>query len=158
MPDDEQDFEQEPLPDRVFDREQAEGLLPQIGPWLEQAMAQKKQVDKYETELRGLAQKIWMSGGMVVDYEQAAGWKKNRDQAGDLVRAALEQIQETGCIVKDLEIGLVDFPAILNNEHVYLCWKIGEDSIRWWHRTDEGFAGRKPLDPHSPGQTKQRPM
>ncbi len=158
MPDDEQDFEQDSSPERLFNRDQAEALLPQISAWLEQAIEQKKQVEKYEVELRGLAQKILMSGGIIVDYEQAAGWKRSRDKAGDLVRSVLEQIQETGCIVKDLEIGLVDFPAILNNEQIYLCWKLGEDSIRWWHRTDEGFAGRKPLDPHSPGHTKQRPM
>ena len=158
MADDEQEFEQESPPERLFNRQQAEELLPQISGWLEQAIEQKKQVEKFEVELRRLAQKILMSGGIVLDYEQAAGWKMNRDRAGESVRSSLEQIQETGCVVKDLEIGLVDFPAILENEHVYLCWKLGEDSIRWWHRTDEGFSGRKPLAPPFPDHTKRRPM
>jgi hypothetical protein len=158
MAEDESEFESESAPERWFSRAQAEELLPQIRPWLEQAMEQKKEVDKYEVHLRRLSQKILMSGGMIVDYEQAAGWKMRRDQAGESVRDALEHIHEKGCLVKDLEMGLVDFPAILDNQQVYLCWKIGEDAIRWWHRTDEGFAGRKPLDPHPPDSSKRRPM
>jgi hypothetical protein len=67
------------------------------------------------------------------------------------VREALERIQATGCVVKDLDVGLLDFPARINNEDVYLCWRVGEDRIRFYHRQDEGFAGRKPLDPRDAG-------
>jgi hypothetical protein len=48
----------------------------------------------------------------------------------------------------------VDFPARLNNEEIYLCWRLGEDRIRFWHRPDEGFAGRKPIDPNDTGATE----
>jgi hypothetical protein len=48
-------------------------------------------------------------------------------------------------------VGLLDFPAIIDNQEVYLCWKLGEDRIRFYHRQDEGFAGRKPLDPRDLG-------
>ena len=48
-------------------------------------------------------------------------------------------------------LGLLDFPSIIDNEEVYLCWKLGEDRIRYYHRQDEGFAGRKPIDPRDPG-------
>jgi hypothetical protein len=77
-----------------------------------------------------------------------------RDQLESVVRAAVERIQDAGCIIKDLEIGLVDFPARLNNEEIYLCWRLGEDRIRFWHRPDEGFAGRKPIDPNDTGATE----
>ena len=59
----------------------------------------------------------------------------------------------TGCIIKDLDVGLLDFPSVIDNEEVYLCWKLGEDRIRFYHRQDEGFAGRKPLDPRDPGSS-----
>jgi hypothetical protein len=54
-------------------------------------------------------------------------------------------------VVKDLDTGLLDFPAILNDEEVYLCWRLGEDRIRFYHGIHEGFAGRKPLDPRDTG-------
>src|SRR5713226_1753181 len=67
------------------------------------------------------------------------------------VVSALNLILETGCLIKDLDVGLLDFPAVIDNQDVYLCWKLGEDRIRFYHRQDEGFAGRKPLDPRDPG-------
>ena len=69
----------------------------------------------------------------------------------ETLKSALEKIQATGCVVKDLDIGLLDFPAMINDEEVYLCWRLGEERIRFWHRQDEGFAGRKPLDPGDAG-------
>ena len=67
------------------------------------------------------------------------------------VKDALDRIHATGCVVKDLDSGLVDFPAVLKNEEVYLCWRLGEDRIRFYHRQDEGFSGRKPIDPEDTG-------
>ena len=51
-----------------------------------------------------------------------------------------------GCLVKDLEAGLVDFYAVQDDEPVFLCWQFGEPSVAHWHALDEGFAGRKPID------------
>ncbi len=59
--------------------------------------------------------------------------------------AAIEEIQSLGVELKDLELGLVDFPAVLEGEAVYLCWQFGEDRVRWWHPRSEGFAGRRAL-------------
>jgi hypothetical protein len=53
--------------------------------------------------------------------------------------------------VKDLDVGLLDFPARINNQEVYLCWRLGEDRIRFYHRQDEGFSARKPIDPRDSG-------
>jgi hypothetical protein len=58
----------------------------------------------------------------------------------------MDQIEDSGCIVKDLDVGLVDFPALLGEEQVLLCWKLGEPRIEYWHRNEEGFGGRKPID------------
>jgi len=55
-------------------------------------------------------------------------------------------VQEIGCLIKDIDVGLVDFPTSLRGVEVYLCWKLGESGISFWHGVDEGFRGRKPID------------
>jgi hypothetical protein len=59
--------------------------------------------------------------------------------------AAMEAIERLGVELKDVELGLIDFPAVLDGEAVYLCWQFGEDRVRFWHRRAEGFGGRRPL-------------
>jgi len=55
------------------------------------------------------------------------------------------RIESLGCIVKDIDLGLVDFPSMLDDEPIYLCWKLGESKVGYWHGTDEGFSSRKAL-------------
>ena len=59
--------------------------------------------------------------------------------------ASIGAIEQLGVTLKDAELGLIDFPATLEGEAVYLCWQFGEDRVRFWHRRSEGFAGRRPL-------------
>lgn len=65
--------------------------------------------------------------------------------AGEIT-AAVERVNAMGCLVKDLEAGLVDFYAVQDDEPVFLCWQFGEPSVSHWHALDEGFAGRKPIE------------
>ena len=90
-------------------------------------------------------------GGILPPYARLTEKKLERENLVGGIRQALSDLQETGCVVKDLDIGLVDFPSIVNDEPVYLCWRLGEERIGFWHRADEGFAGRKPLDDAGPG-------
>ena len=85
-------------------------------------------------------------GGVQVDRGQVVEQKKSREEAALALKAAIERLQEFGCLVKDLDIGLIDFPTLFHGEEVYLCWKLGESGIRFWHGVDEGFRGRKPID------------
>ena len=62
------------------------------------------------------------------------------------ITAAVERINEMGCLVKDLDVGLVDFYALRDDEPVFLCWQFGEPAVTHWHPLDEGFAARQPLD------------
>jgi hypothetical protein len=62
------------------------------------------------------------------------------------ITAAVERVNELGCLVKDLEQGLVDFYAMMEGEPVFLCWQFGEPAVAHWHGIDEGFAGRKPIE------------
>jgi hypothetical protein len=85
-------------------------------------------------------------GGMVVDRTEVREARERRDHAAGSLRQVLEEVQELGCVVKDLDIGLVDFPTLFQGREVYLCWKLGEPAIAFWHGVDEGFAGRKAID------------
>jgi hypothetical protein len=64
----------------------------------------------------------------------------------EALRQAVEHIQSHGVTVKDMVVGLLDFPCLRDGQVVLLCWKLGEDDIRFWHEQDAGFQGRKPLD------------
>jgi hypothetical protein len=90
--------------------------------------------------------RITMMGGIVVNRERAAEDIAHRDTAGQRLRAVLENFEQSGVLVKDLDKGLVDFPTLFRGEEVYLCWKVDEASIQFWHGTHEGFAGRKAID------------
>ena len=85
-------------------------------------------------------------GGVAVDRDSALQSRSRREDAASKLRAAIEEVQEIGCLIKDLDIGLVDFPTTYRGEEVYLCWKLGEPGIEFWHGVDEGFRGRKPID------------
>jgi hypothetical protein len=72
--------------------------------------------------------------------------RARRDTSAVALKEALETIEGTGALVKDLDMGLIDFLSLYRGREVCLCWKLGEDSIQFWHGTDEGFRGRKPID------------
>ena len=72
--------------------------------------------------------------------------KAEREKALQSAKDAVAEIDATGVQVKDLDIGLLDFPCIVGDDVILLCWKLGEKGIKHWHGTQEGFAGRKPID------------
>jgi hypothetical protein len=74
--------------------------------------------------------------------------KAEREKAVQRAKDSVAEIDATGVQVKDLDIGLLDFPCIVGDEVILLCWKLGENKITHWHGTQEGFAGRKPIDDH----------
>ena len=132
---------------KYFSLTEAERLRAQVEPILIEAMETRRKMAEFEKQLTAIAERIQRSGGLMVSYEKAAKARIERNRMEEAVRSALERIHSTGCLVKDLDIGLVDFPSRINDEEVYLCWRLGEDRIRFYHRQDEGFAGRKPIDP-----------
>jgi hypothetical protein len=136
---------------KIFSLTEAERLRVELEPVLIEAMETQRKLAGYDEQLGSLAERIQRSGGLQVSYERVAKQRIERNRLHETVEAALDKIQSTGCVVKDLEIGLLDFPARIENQDVYLCWKLGEDRIRFYHRQDEGFAGRKPLDPRDAG-------
>jgi hypothetical protein len=150
--DDELPQDDEPeAPSRLFTLTEAERARQQLEPILIEAMDCRKKLSRLDQDLSAVAARIMMMGGVIVPYEKLAKLRLEHNQLAGSMKSALDRILETGCLVKDLDVGLLDFPAIIDNEEVYLCWKLGEDRIRFYHRQDEGFAGRKPLDPRDIG-------
>ena len=131
---------------RLFTHAEAESLIPQVERLLRDALDRKSDYEKAERSLRSFTEHIMLMGGVIIDREQALESRNAREAAAARLRAVIEEIQETGCLIKDLDIGLVDFPTRFRGTEVYLCWKLGESSIQFWHGVDEGFRGRKPID------------
>ena len=136
---------------KYFSLTEAERLRTKLEPILIEAMESRRKMSDVDDEIGALAEKISRSGGLSVSYERAAKRRLDRNQLEQGIQSALERIIETGCVVKDLDVGLLDFPARIDDQDVYLCWKLGEDRIRFYHRQDEGFSGRKPIDPRDAG-------
>ena len=122
---------------RFFTLEEARTLLPAISDWMEKAKSVLACLDSYRDAVEGLAENASLNQG---SPEGTAYFT-------DLMRlqSYLHKIQESGCVLKNLEEGLVDFPHLREGREVYLCWKYGEDDIRFWHEIDDGFAGRTPI-------------
>ncbi len=150
MPDEEQDDAPE-QPQRLFTLHEAELTRKELEPVLVEAMDSRKRLNTLEGELSAATSRIMVMGGILVPYEKMARVRIQHRRYAQALKAALERISLAGCLVKDLDVGLLDFPSIVSNEEVYLCWKLGEDRIRFYHRQDEGFASRKPLDPRDVG-------
>ena len=131
---------------RRFSLTEAESLLPEIETILREAVSLKSQYQEAEQAIAAFAQRVAMQGGVVVDRGSVLRSRAQRDGLGVRLEEAMERLEQYGCVVKDLDIGLVDFPTLFHGREVYLCWRMGETGIRYWHGVDEGFAGRKQID------------
>jgi len=131
---------------RRFTLAEAQALIPQVEPLLRQAIWLKGQYEEAAAELRQFQEHLMMAGGVVVDRERALELRQRSESAAARLKSALDEVQQIGCLVKDLDTGLIDFPTMFHGVEVYLCWKLGEDAIAFWHGVDEGFRGRKPID------------
>jgi len=141
------------MADKYFERREAEELLPTLVPWLEEARDEKQKIEAFKNEMAQVASRIMVLGGYSPPLGDLLRKKSEYDEAAEHLVEIVNRIQETGVLVKDLDIGLVDFPSLVDGEEIYLCWKLGEDHITFWHGIDEGFAGRKPIDEPDTGRT-----
>src|SRR6201997_3256943 len=135
-----------PMSDRTFTLDEAQSLLPVLESLLRTAIAAKKLMDEVEAEQQALRHRIFLNGGTHVDVLPVARRKAERGKAEQRAKDALAEIDSIGVQVKDLNIGLLDFPCEVEGQIVLLCWKRGEKPITHGHGVQEGFAGRKPID------------
>jgi len=136
---------------RTFTLREAQSMLPVLESLLRRSIEAKSQIEEIDQELTELGERIFLSGGMLVDVAACAARKAQRDKAIQNAKDTLSEINAIGVQVKDLDIGLLDFPCLVDGEIVLLCWKLGESTITHWHGTEEGFAGRKPIDKRMSG-------
>jgi hypothetical protein len=131
---------------RTFSLEEAESLLPVLESLLRTAIDGKKLIEAVDAEFQEVAHRVFLNGGTYLNIVPLARRKAEREKAVPGVKDSLSEIDATGVQVKDLDIGLLDFPCEVNGRTVLLCWKLGEKGITHWHGVSEGFAGRKPID------------
>jgi len=131
---------------RYFTLAQAERALPGVEKALRDALVFRSEHQKADAEFREFTQNIMMMGGIQVDHGRVNAIKSRKDQSLVSLKRKFEEIQESGCLVKDLDAGLIDFPTLYKEQEVYLCWRFGEQAIEFWHGVDEGFRGRKKID------------
>jgi len=134
------------MSERTFTLDEAQTLLPILESLLKQAIAAKKLIEETDAETQETAHRIFLNGGTFLNVIHMARRKAEREKAIQRIKDALAEIDATGVQVKDIDIGLLDFPCKVEGEIVLLCWKLGEPRITHWHGTSEGFAGRKPID------------
>jgi hypothetical protein len=131
---------------KTFTLDEAQTLVPVLSALLKRAIDGKQLVEQTEKDFQDLNHRILLSGGLFVDVPAMARRKAERDKAVNDIKDALAEIESIGVQVKDLDIGLLDFPCVVDDQIILLCWKLGEDKIRYWHGLEEGFRGRKPID------------
>jgi hypothetical protein len=131
---------------RFFTLQQAEKALPGVASAIREAISLKAEYERTESEWQSFSQRVADLGGVRVDRAQAMDQKNHREEAAVALKKAIDQVHQFGCLVKDLDIGLIDFPTLFQGEEVYLCWKLGEAGIQFWHGVHEGFRGRRPID------------
>jgi hypothetical protein len=130
--------------ERYFTPEEANELLPTVRVAAERMIAQRRALAVATVRHAQIATKIAGNGGGVRPHEVDA-LRTSMDEAAAAVVECVEELQRLGLLVKDLDEGLVDFPARRGDEEVLLCWRVGEDEVAFWHGVDEGFAGRRHL-------------
>ena len=130
---------------RTFTLDEAQDLLPVLESLLRKALDGKKLIESIDAEVQGVAHRIFMNGGMSINVVHLAGQKAEREKTFQRIKDAMDEIAAIGVQVKDLDIGLLDFPCEVDGQVVLLCWRLGEKSITHWHGVSEGFAGRKPV-------------
>ena len=129
---------------RHFTPDEANAALEHVRPLVEQLVAHRAEHIAAVERQEDLERKIRGNGGGIPPAQLAEATAEVDALARRLAKI-VDDINEHGAEVKDIDTGLIDFPAVRYGETVLLCWQLGEDEIGFWHGTDDGFAGRRPL-------------
>jgi hypothetical protein len=129
---------------RHFTPAEANAALEHVRPLVERLVAQRADHIAALERQEELERKIRGNGGGIPPAQLADATAEVDAHARRLAKL-VDEINARGAEVKDIDTGLIDFPALRNGETVLLCWQLGEDEIGFWHRVDDGFAGRRPL-------------
>lgn len=124
--------------DRLFTLAEANHLIPQLNTRLTSVRQAKAVLIRTKEDIRKASAQAEFGGGSAVGPLYISSLQQ--------INANLQAIQELGVLVKDLDVGLCDFPHLRDGRVVFLCWKLGEEEIKWWHETTTGYKDRCPLE------------
>jgi hypothetical protein len=122
---------------RHFTREEANALLPQVTALVTQLREARDQLTDSEAH-EALSEAAPSNGGGEHGRQVGTAFLE--------VRRLLDTAEQAGIVLRDIDQGLVDFPALLEDREIYLCWELGEDEVAYWHELEGGYGGREPLD------------
>jgi hypothetical protein len=130
---------------RLFTPAEANSALGDVRPVAERLVALRARMRELVQTQGSLVTAIGGNGGGYAASDLNAA-QAELEQLAEQVASAVDELEELGVVVKDFDLGLLDFPGLRDGEEVELCWHVGEDSVDYWHRIGEGYAGRKPID------------
>ena len=128
----------------LFTLEEAEALIPQVREEMLAMQALKREIDGLRVDLSQVASRA-VGNGHVTDEEGVGEKRRRAESLVEQLNERLARVNVWGVELKGIDEGLADFPSDREGRIVYLCWRLGEDRIAWWHEVDTGFAGRQPL-------------
>jgi len=133
---------------KTFTVSEANALLPAVIPKIEQLQGLQRSIVQTNQQLDELVAKLAAGNGypLTAIKDRIRELTQHQLQLIEAFQSALQSLGEMGCQLKDLQEGLVDFYGIQRGELVFLCWKLGEERIRFWHTLEDGFSGRQPLE------------
>ena len=129
----------------LFTLEAANRVVAEIGPELEQLVEARKDFGRIQSRIDVLELTSAGASPDNPDMRELATLTARRDTVGERIRHGIERIHRKGCLVKDLERGLVDFYSLTGDRLIFLCWQLGEKEIAYWHSLEGGFSARQPL-------------
>jgi hypothetical protein len=129
----------------TFTPAEANSALSEVRPVAERLVAVRERMRELERSQGELASAIDGNGGGYAASDLSAA-ESELTGLTDAAIACVDRLDELGVTVKDLDLGLLDFPALREGRDVELCWHVGEDAVGFWHEVGEGYAGRKPID------------
>lgn len=131
---------------RYFTVSQAEASIPDVERSLRRILELKTEFNAAEAVFQAYRLRIAQSGGSLVNLNRFHALRDRRAEIARDLKGVADGVSEAGVLIKDIDTGLVDFPSLYQGREVYLCWRLGERSIEYWHEVDAGFAGRRRID------------
>ena len=132
------------MADRHYTLDEAEAALPWVRDAIDSMRTATLELLDARTKLSALLETIRSNGGSTHEQE-VHDLRTHVEKSTEALRLPLEEFENRGIIIRDLQRGLIDFPTLRDDREVYLCWIYGEERIDYWHELDTGFAGRQPL-------------
>jgi hypothetical protein len=133
------------MAERSFTPDEANNALEEVRPVAERLVAVRARMRELEQTQGKLVTAIGGNGGGYAASDLNAAQAELVGLA-DAAIACVQRLEELGVELKDLDLGLLDFPSVRDGREVLLCWHVGEESVEFWHGLEDGYAGRKPID------------